>query len=152
MTNKPTGQKSKELVLRWSSYFDLSTERVDAEFIKKPLFPEKGTLTSVVSGVYVLMTKLEGGRYHAFYVGHSEDLHRRLSQHIDVENEQDSCIQELVSTNSCAVVCAQVLDEKDRLGVKKYLIEQLKWGGMAECNDRKSSVKSIIVNLPFQAE
>jgi len=74
-------------------------------------------------GVYRLIYK-KGEEFFVFYVGQSENLERRLLEHLD-PNEPDACIRRHVREHSCyfrwlEVSSAAERDRIEREQIKKY--------------------------------
>ena len=82
-----------------------------------------GKYAPTSGGVYRLIYK-SGDDYYVFYVGQSDDLERRLLEHLS-SNEPDACIKRHLRDYSCFFRFLDVssASEKDRIEkeqIKKY--------------------------------
>lgn len=70
---------------------------------------------SLISGVYRLIYK-QGEKYYVFYVGQSNDLKRRLLEHLS-SSETDSCIRRHLRDHNCFFRFIEIssLEERNRV-------------------------------------
>ncbi len=79
---------------------------------------------SSTGGVYRLINK-SGEKYLVFYVGQTNDLQRRLLEHLSPD-EPDACIKGHVKGYSCYFRFIQISSASERVRVEKEQIQQWK--------------------------
>jgi len=99
----------------------------------KGVVPEK-------EGIYRL-SNTEG----VFYVGQSDNLQRRLLEHLS-DKEENTCIKEKLKYQ-VRFRFALLEAEKDRLCAESFMYQQYKKKDMVECNDKEPSETPCEINL-----
>lgn len=99
----------------------------------KRVVPEKG-------GIYRL-SNTEG----VFYVGQSDNLRRRLLEHLS-DNEKNTCIKEKLNF-AVRFRFALVNGEKERLHAESYMYYHFKKEKECTCNDKEPSETPCEINL-----
>jgi len=116
----------------WSSRITHNEENV------KYNVPEK-------AGIYRLLKAGETG-YGVHYVGQSDELQRRLLEHLSNE-EKNECIKRLMK-DTAYFRFALLEAEKDRLCAESYLYQELGVDGNGPpCNKQKPQVNPCEINL-----
>ena len=80
-------------------------------------------------GVYRLINK-SGEKHYVFYVGQSDNLERRLLEHLSA-SEPDACIRRHLRDCSCFFRFIEVASQSERDRIEKARIEEYK----PSCND-----------------
>lgn len=80
--------------------------------------------TTNVGSVYRLIYKKDD-KYYVFYVGQTNELKRRLLEHLS-ESEPDKCIKKYLNNHSCYFRVNKISSEKDRVELEKKEIEEYK--------------------------
>jgi excinuclease UvrABC nuclease subunit len=80
-------------------------------------------------GVYRLINQ-DGEKYHVFYVGQSDNLERRLLEHLN-SSEPNTCIKRHLREYGCYFRFVQVSYQSDRDKIEKEQIEEYR----PSCND-----------------
>lgn len=93
----------------WSSRYLYTDENVDA------YAPAQG-------GVYRLIYK-KGEKYYVFYVGQSNNLNRRLHEHLGA-GEKDACIKRHLKNYECYFRFIQIDSEEERDRVEQSQIRK----------------------------
>jgi len=75
-------------------------------------------------GVYRLIYK-EGGKYYVFYVGQSDDLQRRLNEHLSY-TEPNECIKRYLQNFNCFFRFIEITLQTERDRVEEEEIEKYK--------------------------
>ncbi len=75
-----------------------------------------------LAGVYRLIYNL-GDKYYVFYVGQSNNLRRRLREHLDV-SESDSCIKKHLQGYRCFFRYVEIDSQEERNKVEAQSIEE----------------------------
>jgi len=101
----------------WSNRYKYNESNVD-EYV-----PEEG-------GVYRLIYK-RGDKYYVFYIGQSENLWRRLKEHLD-PNEPDECIKRHIREYDCYFRFAKISSQQERNNLERSEIAQYR----PRCNNR----------------
>lgn len=91
-------------------------------------------------GIYRL-SNAEG----VFYVGQSDNLQRRLLEHLPGK-EENKCIKEKLK-NQVYFRFALLESEKDRLYAESFMYNHFKKQNECECNDKNPSEKPCEINL-----
>ena len=99
----------------------------------KVVVPEK-------EGIYRL-SNTEG----VFYVGESDNLQRRLFEHLPGK-EENKCIKEKLKYQ-VRFRFALLVDKKDRLCAESFMYRHFKKQNECECNDKTPSEKPCEINL-----
>ena len=116
----------------WSSRITHSEDNV------KYNVPEK-------AGIYRLLKAVDGG-YGVQYVGESDDLQRRLLEHLP-DGEKNECIKRLMK-DTAYFRFALLEAEKDRLCAESYLYQEFSVDGNGPpCNKQKPQVDPCEINL-----
>lgn len=96
------------------------------------------------AGVYIISVLLKDKSYVTRYVGQANDLHSRLLEHLQ-KDEQNECLRFYVRERNLKVSYAKVKNQKDRDAIELYLFNFLN----PKCNINKPpSDYEIEVNLP----
>ena len=95
------------------------------------------------AGVYLLLVKLKKGGWKYFYVGKTQDLKKRLLEHLSI-SEDNKCIKKKVTNKYCGFIYAIVSKSTDRDGIEKFLYDYYN----PECNENDPGGKPIEVKLP----
>ncbi len=93
-------------------------------------------------GIYLLCTKRQDGDWVPFYVGKSDNLEKRLKDHLNPD-EPNACIKRKVANSG--YIYARVDSQTDRDGIEKYLYDIYD----PDCNEKDPGGKPIPVNLPI---
>ncbi len=101
----------------------------------KRLAPNKG-------GVYALWVNYKNGRWECFYIGKSEDLQKRLLDHLS-DQEGNECIKGNVKYK-CGFSWLEISTEQERSGAEKFLYDKLK----PACNQNDPGGKLTAIPLP----
>lgn len=117
----------------WSKRYAQYTEAVVREFV-----PSRG-------GVYLIYVKLENGEWRKIYGGRTDDLQRRLLEHL-AKGEKNECLKEHVTKFVCGFRFAEVHAEDDRVGIECFLIRTFSLQN--KCNDKDGEGDPIEVNVP----
>ena len=81
-------------------------------------------------GVYRLIYKKDNDNYIVFYVGQSQNLERRLLEHL-ASSEQDSCIKRYLENYTCYFRWIEISSQSDRDEIEQEQISKYK----PACND-----------------
>mgnify|MGYP001597393465 CR=1 FL=1 len=84
------------------------------------------------AGVYKIAFKQTDGKLKVRYVGQTNDIDRRLNEHLDIDNEQHECLVERLGKYNAEFSFAEVSTQSDRDGAEKALYEHYQ----PTCNDR----------------
>ena len=84
------------------------------------------------AGVYKISFKQTDGKLKVRYVGQTNDIDRRLNEHLDIDNEQNECLVERLGKYNAEFSFAEVSTQSDRDGAEKALYEHYQ----PTCNDR----------------
>ena len=95
----------------WSSRYSYTEEKVKKN-------------TTSAGGVYRLSYK-RGDSYYVFYVGQTDDLQRRLLEHL-AKAESDKCIKKYLQDHSCYFRYLKESSESKRLKIEQDLIKEYK--------------------------
>ncbi len=104
------------------------------EELVKEVVPEK-------EGIYRLSNFTEG----VFYVGQSDNLQRRLLEHLS-DKEENPCIKERLNVES-HLRFALLEGEKERLCAESFMYHYFKKEKECACNDKEPSEKQCEINL-----
>lgn len=94
-------------------------------------------------GVYILSVRLKIGSLRVFYVGKSEDLKKRLLEHLSGTNSSE-CIQKHMENHYVYFNYAYVNSEEDRKNIEHTLYHHF---GKPECNDVEPEGEMIEINF-----
>jgi predicted GIY-YIG superfamily endonuclease len=83
------------------------------------------------AGVYKLSLELENGNLKPFYVGQTDDLKKRLNEHL-LDSEQNECIKKKLNNYICYFKFAFLSQKEERDGAEKALYENY----TPDCNDK----------------
>jgi len=120
------------LTVTWSSRITYNEENVKYNVQKKP-------------GIYRLLRAQESG-YGVFYVGQTDNLQRRLLEHLSSEEENPCIKKELKYTAYFRFALLEA--EKDRLCAESYLYREFDVDGNGPpCNEQKPQVNPCEINL-----
>jgi len=81
-------------------------------------------------GVYRLSCDEAGPEYRVFYVGQSDDLNRRLREHLN-PSQPDECIKKHLRNYTCYFRSIEIASERERDSVEEEQIREHN----PECND-----------------
>lgn len=82
-----------------------------------------GNLPNDIAGIYRLSYKSDDGKYYIFYVGQSENLKKRLLEHLSDE-ETNFCIGNYLGKKDCFFRYAKVTEEYIRSAAEKQMYKQ----------------------------
>ncbi len=119
------------MTISWSSFSSKFTEAEMKQYVPN------------AAGVYLLWVKLKNGNWRCFYAGQTDDLKRRLLEHLN-NNETNKCIKNKVTNYIYGFEYAKVVKQTERDGIEKFLYDHYK----PECNDKDPGSEPIEVNLP----
>ena len=108
----------RRLHLTWNGYYKYTSDSVSRNV------PEE-------AGVYKISVSQQDGTLKVHYVGQSENLQKRLKEHLDIENEQNECLARHISKYSCSYKFALVPKQEDRDAVERALYIHYR----PECNN-----------------
>lgn len=80
-------------------------------------------------GVYRLINQ-DGEKYYVFYVGQSDDLERRLLEHLS-SGEPNACIRRYLRDHSCFFRSMEVASQSERDRIEQEQIDEYS----PACND-----------------
>jgi len=102
-----------------------------------------GQIPDNLPGVYRLSYKDPDGNYYVFYVGKSDDIKRRLMEHIS-DSEQNACIRGYLTSTECYFRYAKVMRQEVRDSGERQMYRHYK----PTCNEKEPEGKDDIqVNL-----
>ena len=118
----------------WSSRITYNEENV------------KYNVPPALEGIYRLLIAQEGG-YGAFYVGQTDNLQRRLLEHLSDEEEND-CIKNGLKDTTAYFRFALLDGENDRLCAESYMYRHYDVDGNGPpCNKKEPEVEPCEINL-----
>jgi excinuclease UvrABC nuclease subunit len=109
------------LSLTWKGYYKYTIENVEQYAPDKP-------------GVYKIAILQKGGRLKVRYVGQTDNLKRRLKEHLDFDREENECLRERLKKYSASFAFAAVARQGDRDGAERALYLHYE----PVCNDEDS--------------
>lgn len=96
-----------------------------------------------LAGVYRLSYLADDGSYYIFYVGQSEDIKKRLLEHLS-SNEKNVCIKNYLTTKKCFFRYAKVTKVYIRDAAEKQMYKQYE----PSCNEKEPDGRDDVrVNL-----
>jgi len=96
-----------------------------------------------LAGVYRLSYLAEDGSYYIFYVGQSEDIKKRLFEHLST-NEKNVCIKNYFATKKCFFRYAKVTKDYIRNAAERQMYKQYE----PSCNELEPEGRDDVrVNL-----
>lgn len=96
-----------------------------------------------LAGVYRLSYLADNGSYYIFYVGQSEDIRKRLLEHL-LSNEKNACVKNYLATKKCFFRYAKVTKNYIRDAVEKQMYKQYE----PSCNEQEPEGRDDVrVNL-----
>ncbi len=95
-----------------------------------------------IAGVYRLIYKESDDKYYVYYVGQTDDLNDRLSQHLS-DNEENECCQKHLDKYTCYFRAAAISTQANRDGAEVALYNQYK----PTCVERVPDVDPIEINF-----
>ena len=101
----------------------------------KAVVPEK-------EGIYQLSNHSEG----VFYVGQSDNLQRRLLEHLS-DKEENTCIKKKLKDYESYLRLALLEDKKERLCAESFMYYHFKKEKECVCNDKEPSELPCEINL-----
>lgn len=107
-----------KLLLEWSNYIDYTFDNV------QKYAPNN-------SGVYKISIVQNDGSLKVRYVGQTNDLDKRLKEHLDFDNEPNECLREKLEKYNSKFSFAKLDGQKNRDGAEFVLYNHYK----PECND-----------------
>ena len=115
--------------LTWSKLIDLNLTSIE-------------TLGGNIPGVYRLSYEAEDGNRYVFYVGKSENIKRRLSDHLSAES--NPCVKAFLESKKCFLKYAEISNEDVRNATERQMYDYY----LPQCNEVKPEGRSDIdVNL-----
>ncbi len=108
----------QKIQLDWQGYYKYTDENVQK-------------YASTNAGVYKIGIKQKDGKLKVRYVGQANDLDRRLKEHLDLDSEQNKCLEERLRKYHAEFSFAKVSTQNDRNGAEKALYDYYK----PTCND-----------------
>lgn len=118
----------------WTLTWTILTELTDTEI---------NNLEDDIAGVYRLSYESENGEYYVFYVGQSDNIKNRLSQHKS-QNEENVCIRNFLSTKKCFFRYALITKPYIRDAAEKQMYKHFE----PSCNGKEPSGRDDVkVNL-----
>ena len=115
--------------IQWSDVYDYNERTVNNNVYSK-------------AGVYRLSVKLKDNSFRIFYVGRSDDLKKRLLEHLS-DSERNKCLLNHIKDYTIKFRFAYIPLEQDRKDVEYTLYKKVK----PECNEIEPEGKIIDVNL-----
>ena len=96
-----------------------------------------------LAGVYRLSYLADDGSYYIFYVDQSEDIKKRLLEHLS-SNEKNVCIKNYLTTKKCFFRYAKITKDYIRDAAKKQMYKQYE----PSCNSKEPEGRDDVkVNL-----
>ncbi len=96
-----------------------------------------------LAGVYRLSYLADDGSYYIFYVGQSEDIKKRLLEHLS-SNEKNVCIKNYLTTKKCFFRYAKITKAYIRDAAEKQMYKQYE----PSCNEKEPAGRDDVrVNL-----
>ena len=117
---------------------------INVDWTPKPYHFNEDQVKAVVpekEGIYQLSNHSEG----VFYVGQSDNLQRRLLEHLS-DKEENTCIKKKLNYE-VYVRFALLEDKKERLCAESYMYYHYKRENEYECNDKEPSELPCEINL-----
>ncbi|OFX11240.1 MAG: hypothetical protein A3G22_05950 [Alphaproteobacteria bacterium RIFCSPLOWO2_12_FULL_40_11] len=116
--------------LTWTKLTGLSNSSVTA-------------LAGNLAGVYRFSYLAEDGNYYIFYVGQTEDIKKRLLEHLS-SSETNVCIKNYLSSKKCFFRYAKITKDYIRNAAEKQMYKQYE----PSCNEKEPSGRDDVkVNL-----
>jgi len=96
-----------------------------------------------LAGVYRLSYLADDGSYYIFYVGQSEDIKKRLLEHLS-SNEKNVCIKNYLTTKKCFFRYAKITKAYIRDAAERQMYKQYE----PSCNEKEPAGRDDVrVNL-----
>lgn len=96
-----------------------------------------------LAGVYRLSYLADDGSYYIFYVGQSEDIKKRLLEHLS-SNEKNVCIKNYLTTKKCFFRYAKITKAYIRDAAERQMYKQYE----PSCNEKEPDGRDDVkVNL-----
>ncbi len=108
----------RKLQLSWKGYYKYTESNVQK-------------YSPVKAGVYKVGIRQQGGKLAVRYIGQTNNLDRRLKEHLDFENEENECLVKRLRKYDARFSFAEVSSQSDRDGAEKALYDNYK----PVCND-----------------
>jgi len=126
----PYTTTKSSLQLGWSGWYDYTWDNVQKYVPMKP-------------GVYVLAVKLTNGNLRVFYVGQTENLDKRLKEHL-ADSEPNKCIKGNLKY-ACMFRYALIETQTGRDKAERALYKKF----IPECNDATKipDVEDVDINF-----
>lgn len=101
------------------------------------------TIGDNLAGVYRLSYLADDGSYYIFYVGQSEDIKKRLLEHLS-SNEKNVCIKNYLTTKKCFFRYAKITKAYIRDAAERQMYKQYE----PSCNEKEPNGRDDVkVNL-----
>lgn len=123
----------KIINLDWSQYLDYNFDNVQ-KYVPND------------AGVYKISIVQNGGSLKVRYIGQTEDLDKRLKQHLDIDNEPNVCLCERLKKYNAKFSFATISKQEDRDGAELALYNQYKPG----CNDSDAIPNGPDIEINFK--
>lgn len=120
----------KKLQLYWSEYHEYNSENVS-----------KYVPTN--AGVYKISFLQTDKTLAVRYVGQTNDLDRRLNEHLDLDNEQNVCLRSRLEKYSASFSFAEINIQNDRDGAELALYNHYK----PVCNDPDAIPNGPVIEI-----
>lgn len=120
--------------------------KINLEWSRLLTFTSEGVLGNIPNspGVYRLSQKSQDGKFYVFYVGKTDDLKKRIAEHLGGGGENSCIRQHLTQKDTLAFRYALVPDEKTRSDIERYMYKYY----APECNTQEpSGSNGVEVNL-----
>jgi len=101
---------TRALQLNWKGYYDYTEINV------QKFAPTK-------AGVYKISFEQQNGKLLVRYVGQTDNLDRRLKEHLDIENEQNEYLRERLRKYRASFSFAEISTQSDRDCAEKALYD-----------------------------
>lgn len=123
---------NSKIFLEWKGYYSYTLDKVN-------LYTPYNK-----AGVYKIGVKQVDDKWAVRYIGQTDNLDRRLKEHLDFENEKNKCLGERLKKYNCGFCFAEINNQSERDGAEKALYKFYK----PVCNDPNAipSIPDIEIN------
>lgn len=118
-----------KLILNWSDY-------------RKYTYNNVQQFAPASAGVYKIAIEQSDNTLKVRYIGQTDDIDKRLKEHLDLDKEQNECLVERLKKYSAWFSCATVDRKSDRDGIEMALYNYYK----PVCNDPKAIPNGPIID------
>ncbi len=98
------------------------------------------------AGVYKISFEQSDGTLEVRYIGQSNDLFRRLKEHLDSDNEQNKCLAERIKKYHSKFSFAEIVSQNDRDGAERALYGHYR----PFCNDSDAIPEGLGIEINYK--